>query len=230
MATKVEQLHLHFFAETGHQIPPRPKRVWINKLAKKLTKQGEEWYRLLGEYELAFLEWLEAKLQQSREDGMNVDIRWMIRRDMPSVLKIEAESFENPWSEEEFIRCLRQRNVIGMVAEAVVSSKGHCGSVLAGYMIYELHANRLHLLNFAVDPLCRRAGVGTAMIDKIKSKLTPDRRNRLMLEVRESNLIAQLFFKSQGLWATSVLRNYYEDSSEDAYLMLWRHPSRVPTA
>ena len=53
------------------------------------------------------------------EDGfeVNVHIRWMIRRDMPEVLQIERTSFEYPWSEEDFIRCLRQRNCIGMVAE-----------------------------------------------------------------------------------------------------------------
>ena len=46
-----------------------------------------------------------------------VHIRWMIRRDMPEVLAIEHASFEYPWCEEEFLRVLRQRNCIGMVAE-----------------------------------------------------------------------------------------------------------------
>ena len=46
-----------------------------------------------------------------------VHIRWMIRRDMPSVLAIEQECFEFPWYEDDFVRCLRQRNCIGMVAE-----------------------------------------------------------------------------------------------------------------
>ena len=46
-----------------------------------------------------------------------VHIRWMIRRDMAEVLEIERAAFEFPWFEEEFIRCLRQRNCIGMVAE-----------------------------------------------------------------------------------------------------------------
>ena len=44
-----------------------------------------------------------------------VHIRWMIRRDMPGVLEIEKLSFEYPWTEEDFIRCLRRRNCIGMV-------------------------------------------------------------------------------------------------------------------
>ena len=44
-------------------------------------------------------------------------IRWMIRRDMPDVLRAERDSFEFSWTEEDFLKCLRQRNCIGMVAE-----------------------------------------------------------------------------------------------------------------
>jgi [ribosomal protein S18]-alanine N-acetyltransferase len=143
-----------------------------------------------------------------------VHIRWMIRRDMPMVLAIEESSFEFPWSEEEFIRCLRQRNCIGMVAEV--------GDKVVGFMIYELHKNRLHLLNFAVCPSVRRTAIGTTMIDKLVSKLAWDRRNRLVLEVRETNLDAQLFFKSLGFRAISVLRDFYSDTTEDAYLMQFR--------
>jgi [ribosomal protein S18]-alanine N-acetyltransferase len=143
------------------------------------------------------------------------NIRWMIRRDMPVVLDIEQQSFEFPWSEEEFIRCLRQRNCIGMVAERETT--------VVGFMIYELHKNRLHLLNFAVAAAMRRTGVGAAMIDKLASKLSSDRRNRIMLEVRETNLDAQKFFREYGFRAISVLRSFYEDSPEDAYLMQFRH-------
>ena len=49
--------------------------------------------------------------------GLKVHIRWMIRRDMTEALAIEADSFEFPWCENDFLRCLRQRNCIGMVAE-----------------------------------------------------------------------------------------------------------------
>ena len=143
------------------------------------------------------------------------NIRWMIRRDMPAVLDIEQHSFEFPWSEEEFVRCLRQRNCIGMVAER--------DTTVVGFMIYELHKNRLHLLNFAVAPGARRSGVGKSMVDKLSSKLTADRRNRIMLEVRETNLDAQIFFRERGFRAISVLRSFYEDSPEDAYLMQYRH-------
>jgi ribosomal-protein-alanine N-acetyltransferase len=144
-----------------------------------------------------------------------VHIRWMIRRDMAEVLHIEACSFEFSWSEEDFIRCLRQRNCIGMIAE-------HNERVV-GFMIYELHRNRLHVLNFAVHPDFRRRGVGVQMIRKLVSKLSPQRRSRIMLEVRETNLDAQLFFRDQGFRAISLLRDFYEDTTEDAYLMQFRY-------
>lgn len=144
-----------------------------------------------------------------------VHIRWMIRRDMPEVLQIESGSFEFPWSEEEFVRCLRQRNCIGMVAE--------WNERIVGFMIYELHRSRLHLLNFAVHQTFRRQGVGRAMLSKLFGKLSSQRRSRILLEVRETNLEAQLFFRELGFRAIHVLRAYYEDSPEDAYLMQYRH-------
>jgi ribosomal-protein-alanine N-acetyltransferase len=44
-----------------------------------------------------------------------------------------------------------------------------------------------------------------------------------MLEVRETNLAAQLFFKSMGFKAITVLHEFYEDTPEDAYLMQFRY-------
>ena len=143
-----------------------------------------------------------------------VHIRWMIRRDMPSVLAIEQQSFEFPWTEEEFIRCLRQRDCIGMVAER--------NEEVAGFMIYELHKTRIHILSFAVNPNIRRQSVGSAMIEKLVSKLAYQRRNRIVLEVRETNLAAQLFFRQLGFRATGVLKSFYEDTPEDAFLMQFR--------
>ena len=140
-----------------------------------------------------------------------VHIRWMIPRDMPEVLNIERKSFEFTWSEDDFIRCLRQRNCIGMVAEEE--------DKVIGFMIYELHKDCLHIINFAVHPKHRRKRVGFGMIAKLKSKLSHERRNKILLEVRETNLEAQLFFKQMRFIATKVLRDNYEDITEDAYLM-----------
>ena len=158
-------------------------------------------------------------MSPQHKSQVGVHIRWMIRRDMTEVLSIENAGFEYPWSEEDFIRCLRQRNCIGMVAEQ--------DDEIVGFMIYELHKNRLHVVNFAVDPACQRRGVGAQMVEKLVSKRSSQRRNRIMLEVRETNLQAQLFFREMGFRAVAVLRDFYEDSPEDAYLMQYRYACSV---
>ena len=145
-----------------------------------------------------------------------IHIRWMIRRDMPEVMRTERASFEYAWTEDDFLRCLRQRNCIGMVAEQ--------GETIHGFMIYELHRSRLHVLNFAVHPELRRQGIGGMMVAKLIYKLISHRRQKITLAVRERNLAAQMFFRAHGFKATRLLRKYYEDSGEDAYQMELRAP------
>jgi ribosomal-protein-alanine N-acetyltransferase len=147
----------------------------------------------------------------AQQQEVAVQIRWLIRRDMPDVLAIEQTSFEYAWTEEDFLCCLRQRNCIGMVAER--------DGKIVGFMVYELHKARLRLLNFAVAPEARRQHVGQQMVRRLIDKLSQQRRREIMLEVRETNLAAQLFFRSMGFLALGVLRDRYDDTTEDAYLM-----------
>ncbi len=128
---------------------------------------------------------------RTEKEQTRVHIRWMIRRDMPEVLHTEQQSFQFAWTEEDFLRCLRQRNCIGMVAEH--------GEKVVGFMIYELHKNKLHILNFAVHPGWRRLGVGAQMVAKLVSKLSSHRRTRITLEVRETNLTAQTVLPAAGI-------------------------------
>lgn len=155
-----------------------------------------------------------GSMSKSADTKQTVHIRWLIRRDLQAVLDIESASFEYPWTEEEFINCLRQRDCIGMVAE--------CAEQVVGFMIYELQPTSIHVLSFAVHPEFRRKSVGSALMDKLFSKLAYQRRSRIQLEVRETNLSAQLFLKQLGFRATGVLRSFYEDSTEDAFLMQFR--------
>ena len=90
---------------------------------------------------------------------------------------------------------------------------------VVGFMIYELHKRKLHVLNFAVDSAFRKQAVGTQMVEKLVDKLSQQRRQEIVIEVRETNLFAQLFFKKMGFKAVLVLRNHYDDTDEDCYVM-----------
>jgi [ribosomal protein S18]-alanine N-acetyltransferase len=150
-----------------------------------------------------------------RPEQLRVHVRWGIRRDMPEVLAIESAQFQYPWDEDDFVDALRGRNTIMMVAE--------CQGRIVGYMVYELCKFYLELENFAVHGACQRRGVGRAMVDKLKSKLATQRRTRILVNVRETNLDAQLFFKAMGFRAKVILENEYEDTDEDAYQFCYRY-------
>jgi ribosomal-protein-alanine N-acetyltransferase len=154
------------------------------------------------------------KTLRPSDPPQDVQIRWLIRRDMGEVLSIERRSFQFPWSEEEFLCCLRQRNCIGVVIEENSQTKG--------FMIYELHKEKLRILSLAIDPEDRRCGLGVKMIVRLIDKLSEQRRHAIEAEVRESNLTAQLFFQSCGFRAVRVLRKHYDENREDAYLFRYR--------
>ena len=145
-------------------------------------------------------------------------IRWMLPRDLAEVLEIERQSFEYSWTKEDFSDCLKRRNCVGMVATD--------NDQIIGFMIYELSKKRIELLNFGVSPAYRRRRVGTQMSQKLISKLARPGRSRITFPVRERNLEAQLFFRSLGFRAVSILHKFYENTEEDAYLMQYQVPPR----
>lgn len=147
-------------------------------------------------------------------------IRWMTRKELPKILKIENQEFEYPWTKEDFIRCLKHRSCISMVYE-------EDGEIM-GYMVYELHIARLEIINFVVTRQHQRKGVGTQMIEKLKSKLTAKRRRRLEMCVVETNREAQLFLSNQGFKAVAILDEFYDDCDRDAYLFQYNYINTEP--
>jgi len=150
----------------------------------------------------------------SQENEIKVNIRWMSRKDMKEVLKIENECFEFAWTEKEFMSNLWQRNCVGWVAE-------YQGRII-GFMVYKNLKNKIHLLNIATLSEFRRQGVGTQLVAKLITKLGNQRR-RIMLEVRETNLPAQLFLRFIGFRAIEILRDFYDETNEDAYQMVYKY-------
>lgn len=162
----------------------------------------------------------ESELLEKLKHGATPHIRWSIRRDMVDIHRIEDESFLRPWSEDDFIRFMRERNNIGMVAEV--------NDQVVAYVFYRLLRSKLEIFNLAVDLRFRRHGIGKAIADKLKAKLSNDRRNRILLHVPDDNLLGQLFWKSQGFVATGVSKKFHWANEQDAYRMVYKHLEEVP--
>jgi len=147
-----------------------------------------------------------------------MNIRWMIRRDMPEVVAMDSLSHAACWREEDFLRGLRQRDCIGMVVEKG-DGRGDDAEPLLDFFVYELHRTKLHVARLAVHPAWRRRGVGRNIFFKLDSKLSGRGRNRFTIDVPEDALAAQLFLKAMGCTAIKILRGQDEP---DLYRFVYR--------
>ena len=190
------------------------------------------------------------KLETKKEPAKGrLVIRWMIRQDMPAVLRMEEASYDYPWCEEDFLRCLRQRNCIGMSVDLFETKEDYekwkhhselCSIIsqlkdknkeyggyfseiekaeqkadeycrrenirkigesikVVGFVIYELHKTKLHILNFAVHPEHRRIGVGSQLAERLISLLSIHRRKRIVVAIPPDRFDeASPFFTSAG--------------------------------
>lgn len=152
------------------------------------------------------------KAKPKKLEPLKIHIRWMIRRDIPEAIEI-GQSGEC-WATENFLWHLRQRNMIGMVAEI--------GEKVVGFMVYALEKYRLDILNFCVHPSFRLQTVGTQMIDRLITKLSSHRRTRLKFMVRERNTGLLLFLRRMKFEAVDLQRLHFSDTDEDGIVMVYR--------
>lgn len=138
------------------------------------------------------------------------------REYLPQVLVIEKSNSQeaNPlggaWSKEDFMQVLAIPSHHGIVAWR--------GSKIVGFAVYCLSMDKIHIANMAVHADYLNESVGSQLIMKLKAKLRPKRRVSLEIDIRESNLRAQLFLRSRGFKAICVCRNWYEKPrKEDCY-------------
>ncbi len=142
-----------------------------------------------------------------------VSIRKLVYGDLPSVLAIERRSFGTPWSLAMFVLELSKPSGICLAAE------GHDG--LVGYLVCSRYADVWHLMNVAVDPDRRRAGIASGLIGRLFEEVGSGA--RLTLEVRTSNSGAIRMYERFGFETSGHRRRYYQDNGEDA-LIMWLDP------
>ena len=141
-----------------------------------------------------------------------VEIRRLTYSDLPQVIAIERQAFPTPWSLSMFVLELSKPS--GICLAALVNGK------LTGYLICSRYDTVWHLMNVAVDPVARRRGIASSLMDHLFT--TADRpHEQYTLEVRESNDAAIAMYERFGFRGAGHRRGYYHDNREDA-LIMWR--------
>jgi ribosomal protein S18 acetylase RimI-like enzyme len=142
-------------------------------------------------------------------DETMVRTRHMVRSDIPKILK----HFSFTWDKVDLNDVFCTKNCVVAVAD----------DMIVGFMSYGSYSRRrIEIFDFFVMPDARRARVGTALLEFLKTILMHGDQDRIVIRVRETDLPLQLFLKYNSFRAVKVDRGYFVNPSEDAYYFHYR--------
>jgi len=143
--------------------------------------------------------------------------------EIPSVLSIEEQNSDYPWSQDQFTTSIENSNNLCYC----LSFNGRT----IGYLIALLAVDTADILNIGIDPDFKRQGYGTALLNHLIEEFRKRNIGEILLEVRAGNKSAIQFYKRQGFKEISVRKNYYTKNSknqshrEDGIIMRIKIPS-----
>ena len=154
---------------------------------------------------------------------MRIKIRDASSRDLPQIIEIERLAFDHPWSRDSFLRELSlpfSRTVVAITINGTTEA-------ITGYLCRWLVADECHILNVAVHPAARRAGIAARLMDDAIAEAKQEKARFVTLEVRRSNVAARSLYRKLTFEERRLRRNYY-GSGEDAIVMELRLDRRHP--
>ena len=143
-----------------------------------------------------------------------IELRTMLREDLPAVLDIERRSFAQPWS-----RAFFDKELATPFARLVVAvEEGGLRPLIVGYTCRWRVTDEVHLLNVAVHPERRGRGVGRLLLEGVIAEAESCGARVIFLEVRAGNVEGRRFYRSLGFRDLGVRRAYY-GPGQDAIVM-----------
>jgi len=139
-------------------------------------------------------------------------VRPLVAADVRRAAAIERAAFGDPWPAQAFVELLGQPHVRAYAVEREDGS-------LAGYAIASVAADQGEVLNLAVDPACRRRGLGHALLDALIAMFRREGVVAIFLEVRQSNEGAIRLYQQAGFRPVSTRKRYYRYPTENAVTM-----------
>ncbi|MBF0190398.1 MAG: ribosomal protein S18-alanine N-acetyltransferase [Magnetococcales bacterium] len=139
----------------------------------------------------------------------------MDRSLVDEVAALEQEISHSPWSVDMFLEEMR----LGGWLKVMVSGE----RTLAGYAVARSLFDEWHLLTLGVVPEFRRRGVGSALVASLLQERVGKPEQRVVLEVRSSNVAARALYQRLGFVSVGVRRGYYRlgpVGPEDALVMI----------
>ncbi len=143
-------------------------------------------------------------------------VRRMAREDLDRVAEIEARSFPTPWSRRMLEAELGREWSTALVA---AQARPDRGDSVIGFALFWTVVDEVHVLDLAVDPSHLRRGVASLLVSAMLAEAREEGARLVSLEVRRSNVAAQILYRRHGFRPTGVRPRYYVEEGEDALIM-----------
>lgn len=135
------------------------------------------------------------------------------KENIVAMLSIERESFADPMNGNIFSSVYNdEMKHIHYFMEKV-------NDEIAGYLILSIVADEAEIINIAVSPRFRKAGVGKKLTAEASEYARSKGAVSIFLEVRESNSAARALYISSGFFIAGRRKKYYTFLEEDAIVM-----------
>lgn len=131
--------------------------------------------------------------------------------DVRAISALEQEVFSDPWSEAGIREAIAGPWTFVLVAEVE--------HAIAAYAVGREVAGSAELLNLAVAPAHRRAGIGRALLAAVLARFRRHRVDMVHLEVRASNEAALALYRAEGFVPAGRRARYYRFPEEDAIVL-----------
>lgn len=141
-------------------------------------------------------------------------MRW---QDLPRVHVIEAAAAQFPWPQSQFHSSMQQKDICSVL---------EVGGAIVGFTVFYRVADEVTLLNIAVHPDYQGRGYGRSMLESGLEALNNEAVSKCFLEVRVSNMRAQVLYQSLGFSQVGERKNYYPATGgrEDALVLCRQLP------
>ena len=204
--------------EEGLEVPYSFAPSYMNRQRAAVVGALGIAYYYAGKYETAeahkpdYLRVSQAERERAqREKEAKTEVREMTIEDGAVVAEIEHQSFSDAWSEKAILETLEQNNSVCFVAEKAGKRVGY----LLGYTAVD----EVEIARIAVIDEMKRQGVGHALMLALKAWSKEHQIAKVLLDVRESNQAAGVFYAREGFVNDGVRKAFYQDPKEDAVLM-----------
>lgn len=156
---------------------------------------------------------MEERTLEAVRGGRRILIRPMRTEDAEAVALLEADSFSQPWSRQDYLDTLKKKDVlyaVGVDEERIV---GCCG-------VWNICGDG-NISNVLVEESRRMQGIGRLLLQTLLVWGEELGITAYTLEVRVSNAPAIHLYESLGFERAGIRPRFYKKPEEDA-LIMWK--------